>query len=214
MQTLGLASEQKPTDGMFKRLFWPTIENEYDLDLVSQQGFWVCVAVALLSLLLSSFTGHAITGVFVAITFLLAATGVRQRSIGAAILIFLCYLIDRVSAMVFGVGGAGVVPFVSIMLLFANVRATLLAKRWKERGPVQDSAERVEPRVDTFTEKLANLYPAKVWPIGRFVFYPLASALLLITIVGMVMLPSIERKQAELQRQQQDDQIIAVQPAK
>jgi hypothetical protein len=39
------------TDNLFKRLFWPRIESHYDVDLLGQQGFWVCSIVAVLSLI-------------------------------------------------------------------------------------------------------------------------------------------------------------------
>src|ERR1019366_6073387 len=110
MQTLGLSSAPQPSDGMFKRLFWPEIANEYDVDLVGQQGFWVCFAVAILSTVVSLFTGHALLGVFIGVTYFLGALGVRQRNAPAAVLIFLCYLLDRVvsvESMILGLGGGG-----------------------------------------------------------------------------------------------------------
>jgi hypothetical protein len=51
METLGLSSQPQPTDNLFKRLFWPRIESHYDVDLLGQQGFWVCSIVAVLSLI-------------------------------------------------------------------------------------------------------------------------------------------------------------------
>jgi hypothetical protein len=58
---------------------------------VGQQGFWVCTAVAVLSLILLNLTGSAIIGDLVGITYFLGALGVRERSIAAAVFVFLCY---------------------------------------------------------------------------------------------------------------------------
>jgi hypothetical protein len=211
MQTLGLASEIKPTDGMFKRLFWPTIENQYDLDLVSVQGFWVCVIVGVLSCVLLLATGQLLVGFLIAATYLLGATGVRQRSIAAAILIFLCYSTDRIGGIFMGQPNFGVIPIVSLLLLFANVRATVLARRWRSSG-TPEHTEAPELSHESVTDKLANGMPARVWPIGRFVFFPLAGILLLLTVVGVAMYPRAHRKQLELQKQRQEGDAITVEP--
>lgn len=197
MQTLGLASEQKPTDGMLKRLFWPTIENQYDADLVAQQGFWVCVVVAALSLIVSALSGHILIGLLVALTFGLGGCGVRERSIAAAALVFACYLLDRVLAvegMMLGtMTGAGnpVMGLVALMLLFANVRATLLSQRWS-RNP-EHAAEAGE-LPERSSGSIADSLPARVWPAGKFVFYPLAGVLILLTLLSMLGLPLVARR--------------------
>jgi hypothetical protein len=209
MQTLGLASDIKPTDGMFKRLFWPTIENQYDLDLVSVQGFWVCVVVGVISFVVLLATGQFWVGALIAVTYVLGATGVRERSIAAAILIFLCYITDRIGGIFMGQPGYGVIPVVSLLLLFANVRATILADRWRRSGTA-DQTEAVELAQESFTEKVANVMPAKVWPVGRFVFFPLAGVLLMLTIVGVAMYPAMHRKQLELQRERDQVQTFTV----
>src|SRR5579875_2450873 len=177
MQTLGLASEQKPTDGMLKRLFWPTIENQYDLDLVSVQGFWVCFVVGVLSFVVLLVTGHFVEAPLLAFTYLLAATGVRERSIAAAVLIFLCYTTDRVGGLFMGQPSIGVLPIASMLLLFANIRATLLAKRWEMLGEAEQT-ETVERANGSFPEKVSNVMPPKVWPVGRYFFFPLAGLVL------------------------------------
>jgi len=42
MQTLDLSGERKKSDGRLKSLFWPTVENAWDVDYLGQQGFWIC----------------------------------------------------------------------------------------------------------------------------------------------------------------------------
>jgi hypothetical protein len=213
MQTLGLASEQKPTDGMFKRLFWPTIENQYDLDVVSVQGFWVCFAVGAISFVGLLVTGHYILALLLTITYVLAATGVRERSVAAAILIFLCYTTDRIGGLFMGQPSIGILSIASMLLLFANIRATILTQRWKKSG-TDEQTEAVERANGSFSEKLANVMPTKVWPVGRYFFFPLAGLVLVLTVFGVVMYPTVHRRQLELQQQQQEGQIIAVEPDK
>ncbi len=218
MQTLGLASESKPTDGMFKRLFWPTIENQYDVDLVGQQGFWVCLLVAGMSLLTAVFAGlsagpiaFAVTlffGFCAALTYFLAGVGVRERSIGAAVLIFLCYLTDRIAS--FEISGTPILGFpligvVALMLLLANVRATILSLKWRESGEAGDQPDSMEVA--------AEGWPAKVWPWGRFVFYPMASLVLLLSVASIVALPIMQKRRAEQLKKQQQEDTFTVQPA-
>jgi hypothetical protein len=201
MQTLGLSSETQPTDGLFKRLFWPEIANQYDVDLVGQQGFWVCFAVAVLSTVISLFTGHPFLGLFVGATYFLGALGVRQRSIAAAVLIFLCYLLDRavsMESMALGLGGGGnpLLGIVATMLLFANIRATILSRRWQTPGTPAEVSELPERSSTSFGDKLANVLPEKLWPRTQYVFFPTASLLVLITLLSMVGLPMMKKKQA------------------
>ena len=211
MQTLGLASDIKPTDGMFKRLFWPTIENQYDLDLVSVQGFWVCVVVGVFSLVVLVMAGQTVLAPLIAATYLLGAVGVRQRSIAAAVLIFCSYTLDRVGGLFMGQPTIGVIPIAAMLLLFANVRATILAQRWSKAG-TPEQTEAVDLVNESFTEKLANVMPGRIWPVGRFVFFPLAGVLLVLTVVGLVMYPAAHRKQLEQQRKEDQVQTFTVTP--
>lgn len=38
MQTLDLSGDAKKSDGRLKSLFWPTVENAWDVDYLGQQG--------------------------------------------------------------------------------------------------------------------------------------------------------------------------------
>ena len=198
MQTLGLASEQKPTDGMLKRLFWPTIENAYDVDLIGKQGFWLCVMVAVLSAVSLAVMGHGFYGIFVALSYLLAGIGVRERSLPAAVVIFSCYLLDRVIGLIlipYGLGGSSpLVGTVVLMLLFANVRATWLARNWSRSGRNDDVVEFPTSVNTSFADRFANVWPRAIWPSGQFLFYPLAAALVVLMIVGTATL--VRRQQA------------------
>lgn len=202
MQTLGLSSAPQPTDGMFKRLFWPEIANEYDVDLVGQQGFWICFAVAVLSAIFSFVTGHPILGVFIGLTYYLGGLGVRQRNTAAAILVFLCYLLDRVvsvESIILGLPGGGnpLLGLVATMLLFANVRATFLSRSWNTAGSPTEVTEMPERTTSSLGDKLSNVMPEKLWPAGRFVFFPLAAILLLVSLLSIIGLPFVKQRQAQ-----------------
>jgi len=191
MQTLGLASEIKPTDGMFKRLFWPTIENQYDVDLIGQQGFWVCTVVAVITTLALIVTGQVVLGVLIGVTYFLAGMGVRERSLLAAVVIFLCYGLDKIATfemMRSGLGGGNpLFGIVALMLLFANVRATVLTRRWSKTARASEAAgELPERTMDSWTDKLSNGLPAAAWPKMKWVFYPLGILMLLLEVLAVI----------------------------
>jgi hypothetical protein len=188
MQPLGLSSKPQPTDNLFKRLFWPAIESQYDVDLLGQQGFWVCTIVAVLSLIVMLVLGTPVTGVFTALVFFLGGCGVRQRSLAAAAMVFTLYLINWVGGIVIGSVGNPLVPLVILMLLFANVRATVMSRRWMAQSVGSVEQEFPERSMETMTDRFANKLPAAVWPKSRYVFFPLAGILLMLTITGVVMM--------------------------
>src|ERR1700722_508789 len=173
MQTLGLSSKPQPADNLLKRLFWPSIENQYDVDLLGQQGFWVCTIVAVVSLIVMIVLGTPLTGIFTAIVLFLGGCGVRQRSLAAAAMVFTLYLINWVGGIVIGSVGNPLVPLVILMLLFANVRATVMSRRWMAQSVGSVDQEFPERSMQTMTDRFANKLPAAVWPKSRYVFFPL-----------------------------------------
>jgi len=156
MQTLGLSSKPQPTDNLFKRLFWPSIESQYDVDLLGQQGFWVCTIVAAVSLAIMVMLGTPIIGLFSALAFFLGGCGVRQRSVVAAAMVFALYLVNWVSGFIIGTVGNPLVPLVILMLLFANVRATVMSRRWMAQPTKTEDQEFPERSIETVTDKFAN----------------------------------------------------------
>jgi len=188
MQTLGLSSQPQPADNLFKRLFWPAIESQYDVDLLGQQGFWVCTIVAVLSLVVMIILGTPITGVFAALAFFLGGCGVRQRSVAAAVLVFSLYLVNFVGGIAIGAFGNPLIQGVVLMLLFANVRATVLSRRWMAEPVDPIDQEFPERSMMTITDRFANKLPAAVWPKTRYIFFPLAGILLLLTVAGVVIM--------------------------
>jgi hypothetical protein len=188
MQTLGLSSQPQPADGLLKRLFWPSIESQYDVDLLGQQGFWICSIVALLSLVLLAFLHMPGTGFFTAVVFFLGGCGVRQRSLAAASLVFAMYLVNLIAEFALGSRGNPFVSSVILMILFANIRATVLSRRWIAQAVNPIEHEFPERSIETTKDKFANVLPAWLWPKTRYAFFPLAALLLLLTIAGTVML--------------------------
>ena len=188
MQTLGLSSQQQPTDNLFKRLFWPAIESQYDVDLLGQQGFWVCTVVAAFSLAVMVVLGTPLTGFFSALVFFLGGCGVRQRSVAASAMVFFLYLVNLVGGIAIGSFGNPLIQGVILMLLFANIRATVLSRRWMAQPVEPIDQEFPERSMETMSDRFANKLPAAVWPNGLYVFFPVAGILLLLTVAGVVIM--------------------------
>lgn len=180
MQTLGLSSEDKRTDGRLKSIFWPTVENAWDVNHLGQQGFWICLVVGLLQLISVVFVGSPLSlilGVTSFLIFLLGGVGVREASWPAAAVVFTIF----VAAMVDGMGQGRLPVIISIAaaaILLSNVRGAFLASEWRPAGPDEDRPTRFS---ESFTDKLIDQMPARVWPIARVPFF-IVSALYLILI--------------------------------
>ena len=105
MQTLGLSGESRRSDGWLKSIFWPTVENAWDVDYLGHQGFWICVIVAAVQLILGVLSGNPLFfAIFVAMSlvYFLGAMGVRQASWPAAALLFSLSFIGLLHSMVLG----------------------------------------------------------------------------------------------------------------
>jgi hypothetical protein len=102
MSTLGLSGPSRPTEGLWKSLFWPTIENANDADIAATRGFWICFALALVSAPLNSGGITINIGISIAsyldlaifLFYFLGAVGVRQASLAAAFSMFATYLLS------------------------------------------------------------------------------------------------------------------------
>src|ERR1700691_5665105 len=110
MQTLGLSGEVKRSDGWLKSIFWPTVENAWDVNYLGQQGFWICVVVAAFQLASAALSAAAfstnpillIVYVIAALVFLVGGMGVREASWPAAALVFSLFLISLFYIMAMG----------------------------------------------------------------------------------------------------------------
>ncbi|MBS1798586.1 MAG: hypothetical protein JSS95_02040 [Acidobacteria bacterium] len=200
IETLEFSSVQ-PTDGWLRRLFWPRIANRQDVDLVGQQGFWICFVVATAWGIGAFFTAHASLGLLIAATYFLGAMGVRRYSLAASVFMFLCLFLDRVAsleALLLGAPGGGnpMVGITAIVLLFLNIRATVLARRWQARNRPMERRQRQRP-VTPLADTLVNEWPGLVWPRARYVFYPLATVVVMTSLSAIFGLPHMK---AELER--------------
>jgi hypothetical protein len=185
MQTLGLSDSTTRSDGRLKSLFWPSIQSGADVDYLAVQGFWVCTIVGIVSLVfLTLFAHQPIVGVLVFLLFYFGGVGVREHNAFAAAVTLVYYVVDfLVSAFFLFVSspGIGVVRIIVIALLLSNLRATWIAGNWK---PDSEEAA-LPPRLsDTFADKMADQWPAWLWPKIKIVYYIYASGFVFLGMVG------------------------------
>lgn len=177
MQTLGISESTPKSESRLKSLFWPSVRCGEDVDYLGTQGYWICSIVAAFSAFVGYGTGHPITGVLVFGFFYVGGVGVRERSLYAAIMVFVLYALDSV------VSGLGVVRILLGALLLSNVRATWIAANWS-----RDAEEAsMPPRLgETLTDKFTDKLPAWLWPKVRFVYYVFAFVFLGLIVAGLL----------------------------
>ncbi len=184
MQTLGLSGESKRSDGRLKGIFWPTVENAWDVDYLGQQGFWICVIVAGVQVFLGLVSGNPIMLVgsaATALVFLMGAMGVREANWPAAAMVFTLFSTDILYTLAAG-RLPGVLTIICVGVLLSNVRASFLASRWRPAGEDEDRPTRFN---ETFWDKVVDQWPAKAWPILQVPFFALSGLLLLLSLVGV-----------------------------
>ena len=184
MQTLGLSGESKRSDGWLKSIFWPSVENAWDVDYLGRQGFWICLVIAVFQLLVALVTGNPIvlvTCVAAALVFLLGGMGVREGSWPAAALVFAIYFVGLLFTMANG-QFPGFLAVIASALLLSNLRAAFLASEWRPAGEDEDRPTRFN---DTLGDKLADQLPAKAWPILQIPFFVIAALVLLLSLAGL-----------------------------
>jgi hypothetical protein len=186
MQTLGLSDSTTRSEGRLKSLFWPSIQSGADVDYLAVQGFWVCTIVGLMSFLFLA-ANQPITALLVFLLFHLGGVGVREHNPFAAAIMLVYYLVDFIaSVFLLAVSpGIGVVRLIVIALLFSNLRATWIASGWK---PDSEEAA-LPPRFgDTFFDKLADKWPAFIWPKIKWLYYVYAFGFLALTVAGLILI--------------------------
>jgi hypothetical protein len=182
VQTLGISDKQQEPDNFFRRIFWPS-NHPSDVDLLGQQGFWVCAFVAVVSIIQGVLEQHWIFGVFFALVFLLGGIGVREHSRAAAVCISVLYLVNMAGAAIVGHNVPGVLTLAALGLLLANIRGTWIAARWKDVAVEDDLPSRFH---ENWRDWLVDILPPRIWPRGRFVFFGLYAIAFLLTIIGLV----------------------------
>lgn len=86
MSTLGLDGTPHKEDNLFKRLFWPS-DSPYEVDMLGQQGMWVCLIVGALSSGGMAMGGHPLLAILNLLFYWVGGIGVREHAIAAAILV-------------------------------------------------------------------------------------------------------------------------------
>jgi hypothetical protein len=185
MQSLDLSGSSRKSDGWVKSLLWPAVDNAWDVDYLGQQGFWICLLIAVVSLILllvsANFGGapavyrmYVILAIGTFFVFFVGGMGVRQASWLAAAMVFFIFAVNQI------VGGRpGILGIIIGAVLLSNVRATYLASQWT---PPADDEDRPMRFNETFRDKLVDQLPPRAWPILRIPFYIAAALLLLLTL--------------------------------
>jgi hypothetical protein len=184
MQTLGLSGESKRSDGRLKSIFWPTVENAWDVNYLGQQGFWICVIVGGYLALVGLFSGNPLLLVAylaMALVFLMGGIGVREASWPAAAMAFAIFSSDILYTLAVG-RLPGIVSILFAGILLSNVRAAFLASEWR---PAREDEDRPARFNETFWDKLVDQWPAKAWPVLEVPFFALAALLLLLSLAGV-----------------------------
>lgn len=183
MQTLGLSGESRRSDGRLKSIFWPTVENAWDVNYLGEQGFWILIAVAVFELAVSALAGNAIlliSGMVMFFVYVMGAMGVREANWPAAAMVFSVFFASMLGALAMG-RLPGVLTVIVAGVLLSNVRAAFLASEWK---PVAENEDRPTRFNETLADKLSDQLPAKLWPAVQIPFFALASVFLLLELLG------------------------------
>ena len=184
MQTLGLTSETKRSDGWLKSLLWPSVENAWDVDYLGQQGFWICAVVALLTLLSCFTTPNILVIVFSTISavfYLIGGMGVRQANWLAATFVFVVFVLD-ILVQLANHQMPNIIRILFAVVLLSNARAAFLASEWR---PAADDEDRPSRFNETLADKLVDQMPAKLWPVLQIPFIVLAIFMLLLNLFSV-----------------------------
>jgi hypothetical protein len=175
VQTLGLSESTPRTESRLKSLFWPTIKNQWDLDYVTNQGFWICVLVGSITFAFGLIATGGIFGLVDFAFYLLAGCGVRRRSRAAALIAFFIYAFSGLALQIRTGQGFGIMWLIFVAILLANVRGIWLSAAWPES---------TLPGSMTLLDRVSDQLPAILWPRMAWLFYILAA----LEVVGLVML--------------------------
>jgi hypothetical protein len=184
MQTLGLSGESKRSDGRLKSIFWPTVENAWDVNYLGQQGFWICAIVGGYLALVGLFSGNPLLLVAylaMALVFLMGGIGVREASWPAAAMVFAIFSSDILYTLAVG-RLPGIVSILFAGVLLSNVRAAFLASEWR---PAQEGEDRPTRFNEDLSDLIVDQLPSKAWPVLEVPFFALAALLLLLSLAGV-----------------------------
>ena len=184
MESLNLSGNDRRSDGWLKSLLWPTVDNAWDVNYLGQQGFWICLLIAVVTLVWSFLLGSpgaALLGLFSALFYFLGGVGVRQGSWHAALVVSLAYGLNMLTTLAAGsLPGLPTIIFAAILL--TNLRAAFLASEWKPAGPDEDTPQRFS---ETLVDKFVDQLPIRLWPTLQIPFYVLGSLVILLTTLAL-----------------------------
>jgi hypothetical protein len=186
MQTLGLSGESKRSDGRLKSIFWPTVDNAWDVDYLGRQGFWICQLIAIVQLVGGIAAGNPVMlgiGIASTLIFWVGGMGVREGNWPAAALLFSIFFLGLLFTTASG-RFPGILMIIAAGILLSNVRAAFLASEWRPAGEEEDRPTRFN---ETWGDKVVDQIPAKAWPVLQVPFFSLASLLLLLSLAGLCM---------------------------
>jgi hypothetical protein len=184
MQTLGLTGESQRSDGLLKSILWPTVQNAWDVNHLGRQGFWICLLIAVVQLIVAALSRNPamlVTGVAAGLIFFVGGMGVREANWPAAAMVFSIFLVGLLYTMANG-QFPGILMIVAAAILLSNVRAAFLASEWQPAVEDEDKPTRFN---DTLSDKMADQLPAKAWPVLQVPFFVLSSLLLLLSLAGL-----------------------------
>ena len=171
MELLNISSNAPKSDSRLKALLWPTIRHEGDLEHIAEQGFWMCLLVAILSLVLHLLIRDFIFALLEPLFYLMCAVGVRERSLAASVVAFVAYLASALLAQRATGHGFGILTIIILALLLSNVRGIWLASRWG----VENALPPVARLNDTILDKLSGRMPQMIWPKVKWLFVVIAA---------------------------------------
>jgi hypothetical protein len=184
METLGISGPPKKDDSFFRRIFWPS-EDSVDADMLGQQGFWLCLIVALLTLITATFQGHFVLAILFASFYFLGGVGVREHDLAAANLVAIVYSLNLLATVFLTRAFPGYLTLFAELLLISNIRGCWIASKWQKAGDPDLIPLRMN---ETWRDKLVDQMPAKVWPRIRITFYALGAVVFLATTAGSIVL--------------------------
>ena len=182
METLGLSGPPPQKDSLFRRLLWPSADS-VDADILGQQGFWLCLILALGAGIISAFQGHIVFGVLFGVFYFLCGIGIREHDVPAAIAAAAVYLVNIGMEILIARHPPGWLTLLVALLLIANIRGCAIASRWAKAGDPDLIPIRLN---QTWQDKLVDQMPAKVWPRFRVAFYVLSAMVFLLTLADRI----------------------------
>ncbi|HEY6348375.1 MAG TPA: hypothetical protein VI636_03095 [Candidatus Angelobacter sp.] len=159
-----------------------------DVDSLGTQGYWVCTAVGVATLILSLIVDQPFIGLLYLIFYYIGGVGVRERSRYAAIVVAFMYALETLFVVLTSdlrtltiyLSARLVIHVLLTALLLANVRATWIASQW---SPTSEEAI-LPPRLnDTWTDKLADQAPMWLWPRIGILYYIYSAGFMAMMVV-------------------------------